>query len=499
MNSLYKILTEKFGDNLKKLFKDEIDMLFKLDIDYVCDVPFDKIAVLDSMFENSKNRELKKYKFNVSGNHEYISNRKAKLEIRLDINSKGHYSVITNTVKGIAYTDKKIVIFEIQNSQEVSCYGEQGPFMMPYDEFTNHRAKPRSSPILLVYRDQKTLKETYDIFISDADIMLELTNGLINMYQTGKDKNTALKLFYNSNDCVLPEPIQDEEAQWLMNSTKGAMVFAEEYAGQCYKYDYVSNYPSLMIQESFLIPMKRGTFTTVDGTQKHYKCGIYRCIIDIKNSKLLKQNDLNYYCHTDINRAIELKYNIEFIDDGEPNALIYERSDCVTGKQLFKKYVDILFPLKQKCKRVKKLLAILHGALAEKHICDKMVDLDKPQEHQFSMYVPVAICPVDGDGEDFKVMVSYDIPTKRYATDYGRLETFLLASGRNRMSRLFTSSAVNNVDDIVRCHTDSVFSKTKLKCKTGNDLDELKYEGYCENVIIKNIRKPIGDFICSVF
>ena len=59
----------------------------------------------------------------------------------------------------------------------------------------------------------------------------------------------------------------------------------------------------------------------------------------------------------------------ELIIDNEINCILYPRSHCLTGFEIFNKFTETLKPLKeQKVDGAKLLLNILSGAISEKQI-----------------------------------------------------------------------------------------------------------------------------------
>ncbi len=73
-----------------------------------------------------------------------------------------------------------------------------------------------------------------------------------------------------------------------------------------------------------------------------------------------------------------LGFKKEFIIDGDINCVLYPRSNCLTGFEIFNKFVEILKPLKeQKVEGSKLLLNILSGALSEKNITKLYIDDEK--------------------------------------------------------------------------------------------------------------------------
>ena len=53
-----------------------------------------------------------------------------------------------------------------------------------------------------------------------------------------------------------------------------------------------------------------------------------------------------YYTHTDLYRALELGYEIVLAQDGQPNALIYERGGLVSAEKIFHGFIGKLFAIR---------------------------------------------------------------------------------------------------------------------------------------------------------
>jgi hypothetical protein len=55
----------------------------------------------------------------------------------------------------------------------------------------------------------------------------------------------------------------------------------------------------------------------------------------IDKDKVMRHNPKNYYTTLDIKMAIENKYKVKLIQDGEPNCLIYGKQKRISGKESF--------------------------------------------------------------------------------------------------------------------------------------------------------------------
>ncbi|GAM22189.1 hypothetical protein SAMD00019534_053640 [Acytostelium subglobosum LB1] len=102
----------------------------------------------------------------------------------------------------------------------------------------------------------KTLEETWEDFIKDADALKEGTNGVIDLYFTGSNINkAALNLFSKYNKHVIPDIIEQEEAKWISKASNGPLRFADTYTGPLYMYDVCSMYAAIMRSSSFSVPI----------------------------------------------------------------------------------------------------------------------------------------------------------------------------------------------------------------------------------------------------
>jgi hypothetical protein len=447
-------------------------------------------------------------KINVTGDHIYSSVSKAICEIKIKL-LDGHYKFDTSgrkPIKGISYTEKKPLLY-LSKTNPVQVY--DGNYRtITKEEFKEIRNKPQDATFILVPADATTkkadngdpetkirvlktsLKDQYDEFIKDANLLKQKSK-FINLFKTGSDRSTALNLFDRFTKSITPDPIRQDEAQWLDNAMLGPIVNATKYKGPGYKYDVCSMYASEMVSGSNTYPFKRGEFEILTQTEfdatPNLKFGIYRCKVegDI-NKYLFKVNKNNYYTSRDLLRARDLKYTLTLTEDGEANFLYYGRETRVTGKQYFGAYVDHMMPLKQSgIGKAKDILNILWGALCQKDEFKLFVSEEEPLYMGEDKTI-LSITPCDED----KVMIEVCRSDSMYETNHARMGPFLVANGRARISNIIEPY----VDKVVRCHTDSMFVNEQIDVKTGTQLGELRYEGYCPNMEVKNMMKVIGEF-----
>jgi len=348
-----------------------------------------------------------------------------------------------------------------------------------------------------------SLKETYDYFVKTADGLKEATNGKINLYKTGsKWTKAAITLFKDleERNGIWPEKILDDEAEWIRNTMKGPLVWGLKYEGEAYSYDIVSRYPSIMLSNHFSVPIKRGKFITLTKKEfselKFYQFGIFRVKIKNADFKLFKINELNYYTHYDLTRAKELNYEMELIEDGKPNFLLYDQYSRIQGNKIFKRFVNYLFDLKlKKVEGAKQIITSLWGTLCEKNIIK-----EKVQEFDIEKFEGSVIGCTPTDEED-KMMVSYYKKDSYYVHNWARLGPFLISLGRKAISRMIQP----HIKYIKRIHTDgfycsqkvewdkpNIFSHSVCDVKMGENLGNMKYEGYCDYIKIINHNNIIG-------
>lgn len=446
--------------------------------------------------------KLSLYKINVTGDHTYTSTKNVIMEINL-ILSNCHYTLNKHTLtktKGISPKEKQPLVYSISktNKNEVDVFDGKEERTITYDEYKQIRNNPISSKYVLVPPNEKresqlTMKQRYDKFTEEAEDLKKATNGVINLYKTGSYQTTALKLFNDFTKTIKADDILDDEAEWIEKASCGAIIFAEHYKGEGYKYDVTSEYPYLMSKQTSLYPVSRGTFkqiTNEEFNKLFLTYGLYRCVIKNTSKKQFRENFNNIYTHFDIRRAKEKGYDVKLIIDDKPNALLYERSKCLNGNIIFRQYVDFLFPLKQnKVKGAKMILNILWGLLCKKNVlklkaCQGTL-LEVYADNKIQKITPIG----DIENENYSVKVcKYGV---KFENNFARISPFLLAKGRYMISKLI--EPYENM--IVRSHTDSMISKKPLPVQIGDSLGDLKYEGYCKNLEIINSAKIIGEFV----
>lgn len=352
-----------------------------------------------------------------------------------------------------------------------------------------------------------TIQQDYKEYIEMADLLKKESNDMINLYKTGSFINTSIYLFQHFNK-VEAEHISYNESQWISRSSHGGMVWNIKTIGDFHSYDFVSKYPSILSDHHFMIPIKQGSIQTIQSLPDILKYGIYRCKISNIDSKLFKQNNNGYYTHIDIYHARKNNATIDLILDNEPNCLIYSRDKLVTSNQIFKEFVDFLFPLKQKkIKGAKPILNIIWGSLSEKNKKTKTVGrgeepilkrgIDQSSSLKMLKENPDSLFPIydfKPNQEIYKAMpecqgdsITFLQPDQMYKYNYARLKPFLLAKARTDIVNVFKPY----LEHIIRVSTDGFMSRVPIEYKNiGNEMGQLRYDGLLKNVENIDHRKP---------
>ena len=442
--------------------------------------------------------KLKTFAINIRGDYVYSSTIKSSKQINLLLENE-HY-LIDKTVPmnrninyRVSYEEKQPVLYDKLSFEMYDGIEKQKISKKELNDILyNYKSK-----YILIDREEKkgnlSIEEEYRLLIQDIDIIKKSTNGIINLRKTGNIKDTSLDLFDKFTKYLKhPEIILQDEAEWISNTNTGAIIYAESYNGPGYKYDIRSMYPSIMIS-SGKFPIGRGEFSKLDNFDNlsYFQFGIYRCKIIQENdndNKLFRFNPKNYYTHTSLEHAKSLGFKIELILDNQPNFLYYSREKLIGFNEVFHKYVDFVFDLKQKkVPKSKDILNRLWGVLSEidrkKYFCCSDNETILSPDDEIISLRPYKL----NDDIDIMECVS---KKNYYKTSFARLSPFLISRGRFNISNIIMPHK-NNVH---RIHTDGFISDIKLDIKLGENLGDLVFEGYCENCNIINCSNNSGEF-----
>ncbi|UZO26397.1 uncharacterized protein OCT59_018624 [Rhizophagus irregularis] len=305
----------------------------------------------------------------------------------------------------------------------------------------------------------ETLEETYQRIHEERDSFLQATKkfglGIDLSYHNWSYKRTALWLFERFSVGVpANDPLDPVEAEWISDAMMGGLIWADnEWKGYGRQYDVTSLYPSIQ-QSNANFPIRQGERPEgkVSG-----------------NDILFRQNKRGVYTFIDLQRAKKLGLDIQLIQDGKPNALIYDREARIPGTVIF----------------------------GEGNAITRQANADQTDPFEVSRRPRTcSIVPVGSDQWRFQ----FTNPGSPFKGEYPRIAPFLLAHGRKTTSELLEPYK----DKVRRIHTDGFIleeqpsSPTLITCpeNASKALKALKFEtaGYCH---VKNANKVIWTLIAK--
>ena len=432
---------------------------------------------------------------NITGEFEYESMLESNLQIHLTVKNE-HCEINpkpSRKVFNISYYEEKQFLMFIEYKKVYN-----GECVFELTDELHADIKAFKSKYILIPRFNLDLdyEEDYKAYVKIADTLkAETINSdfKINMYKTGSIKTTALKLLDDTTKHIMPEHTGYKEAMIIKEATNGAIIFADKYEGYGYKLDIVSMYPSILYDNNVLIPIKQGIFTTMTKIEfeqlKFLPFGIYKCQIeksdDLKINRLFRFNKFNRYTQPSLKHAIKLGLKINIIEE-ENNVILYPRKNCVTAYQVFKNYIDVLFPLKQKgITGAKLLLNIITGALGEMN--DRIIKVN--EDGDTIVNIPDYYTIVDTTFVMKKNITKYHVVHENnyFKCRFCRFKPFLLATSRSIISNYIQPYKEN----IKKCSTDSMISDIKLHYELGINMGDLKLEKEYRNCKITSCRKEI--------
>ena len=449
--------------------------------------------------------KLKGVAINITGDHTYTSTVKSNKVINIKL-IDGHYKLDNSDNKkvyNVSYREKPIIMF---NRKTKEAYDGTRAWTLTLKEIKSYKDCVKSEFLLVhdPYIDKlrahekvtRTLKESYDQFILDANELKTATKGIVNLYKTGEIRTTALNLFDKFSKTIAePEKIMEQEAKWIEQASVGALITSKVYEGPAYEYDFKSMYPNEMNGKIFC-PVKAGEFKRLTQDEfnaiKFYSMGIYRCVIekstDDATNRFFRFNTEHYYTHYSLNHARILDLKIVMIEDSEPNWLHYSRDKCLTGHEIFGKFIDFTFELKEKKLPFgKSIINILWGALShkitKKHYGVARGTIVNITENQTIVYMKRDLLNED------EVMCRYQNNDHIYKNNFARICPFIMAKGRLSMASTFYKYK----DQMIKMHTDSFLTAVPIPVICCDIMGGLVCK-YSENIVVKNNSKPQGEW-----
>lgn len=84
--------------------------------------------------------------------------------------------------------------------------------------------------ILIPFDDSFEIFKSYlQYFINKTKLYKIETKEKISFYKTGTDSKTILDLFHYYTKNILPDILEQDEVQWILNATQGSIIYGEFY------------------------------------------------------------------------------------------------------------------------------------------------------------------------------------------------------------------------------------------------------------------------------
>ena len=403
---------------------------------------------------------------NISGDHYYKSTRNSKRKIDLVL-ANGHYSLARdpNRQKAKWFSKPAIPIAYMEDymNYTVELYDGKSFSTIPLVKFKKQiYSSPKYCYIEVRKKKDKTfetLTEAYTRFNEERNALLEKSKKFgipmdISMCG-GNEKVMALWAFERCSLSVpANEPLDPQEAKWISDTMRGGLIWAKnEWKGHGRQYDFTSMYPYLL--QKYFFPIKKGKFDVIPdyiynnrGNMISYY-GIFHAEVELQEDmrSVFSYSKINKYTHHDLNnaRALGLKYTL--IQDGTPNALIYDSKAIYPGAVMFGAIVEFLFKIKSEGgpagQIAKRIINIIWGALSQRSYKHELED--------DSFEIPEgAIIESLHSVEYRRVSFKLSYPDKLFRGEYPRIAPFLTALARKKVSEEIQP----HKDKVRRIHTD---------------------------------------------
>lgn len=373
--------------------------------------------------------------------------------------------------------NQKLCVYQIDENNQYKCYdGKQTTLRDNIKRFNNDKL------LFIKNTSDMSNEEYFNQYSNDVKQLYKETKAKVNLYRTNLITDEAVRVFKSMCD-ITPDPIMDHELDYIFESS-GGLRYAKPYKGELYCYDVKSFYPSLLTSYSFNIPIKTGVLKTMTQEEfkekKYFEYGVYNCFIDCEDDLLFVVNDNCLYTHFELNYAIECGLDIELLDNTYLSYVGY----TAKSPDVFKKYIDMMFAIKETGNKVaKSLLNVLWGKLCQTKLKKIVVDTD---EYELKEGQQIIDSIIDNDGK--LILKVSETEKKQFATDFGRLKIFLIAHGRIKMLKNLHK---HGRDNIVYVHTDSYISKCPLKVPKKIKIGSLVLDAKYTNAEIINKNKKI--------
>jgi hypothetical protein len=326
------------------------------------------------------------------------------------------------------------------------------------------------------------INEAYDKFMNDCTHFKQLTTvDLADFDHSVTD--LCLSLFYKYSMCFEQEEMDEFEALIHLKCRRGGLMYAntttdvQDKKMNCY--DINSSYPSVMVKNAY--PYTKPEYSILTEIPHSWGIGLYHVNIHNIDMRLMAISESHWYSSVDMNRATQLGYEIEMIQDGDINCLKYKQ--LILGNHLFGGYINDMYIHKntineltrQKNPIFKQVMNCLHGLLSQR---DKKYYTNSETGKSFETHQPMNVT-IGKRGERLVVKSQ----SSNFKRPYARIQTFIAAHARTKISKLV--EPIKN--DVYRIQTDS-FLTTVDNIDIDNEIGGLKLE-YTGNYKIHHVNK----------
>jgi len=317
----------------------------------------------------------------------------------------------------------------------------------------------------------------------------------------GNTTQFGLELFrLRSRTIPVAPPLTELEEEWLC--LRGGVIYTASkdgvpWTGEGVQLDFTSFYPSVQLSKSQLPNCEPVVYTLpahiAPGT--YPKFGLYRALIIVEGpgAKLWKYAPrVAVFTSTDLQTARLLGGTVTLADDGQPNALLYEKAKVQCG-EAFGGFINDLYPLKVAKMPVGKIaINKLWASLGQKNL--QRVALrpgDEAAAAKLESLGKIVAFHVEGTTEHYTCLPPPG--ESRFKGPYPRWASFVTAAARQKLVK----TLLPVIDRVVRCHTDRFLLEgldvpPSIQKLVGPDIGQLHIEhrGKCT---FTGMRKPVWD------
>ena len=302
----------------------------------------------------------------------------------------------------------------------------------------------------------------------------------INWFQYSNNNTAVISTFHRlakgRYEKDVHEVIGNVEAQWMEKCYKSGIRNVDaKYIGKpvlCYSYDFRLCHPTVMANEYLKVPTKSGKEHTLSKIPElgNLDIGYYHVKITCANkqfSKIFSYSKDHVYANGSLHQAQyyqkDFDVKIELVMDGKPNAYLYDKSCCMTGKEIFREWFGYMIRMKKRIRGnflVKFLASSLSGELSRQKCIWKSGEKIESEKLDVGF---------DLNGHDYYIMNYlpdkdlYKLRDCKQPFVYNiRFKPFMTAFVRNKVGRLAMTDLPNTVRVFEDCVSFAVPKEFKL-------------------------------------